>query len=53
MEPTDKSKEELEKRVSTLVAANKDKQIVWRDTLSDGFLPIRAYTVNYAEKEKK
>ena len=36
-----------------MAEANQNKTFVWRDTLSDGFLPFREFTTAYSEMTKK
>ena len=43
----------MAKRLEILASGNEKKDFVWRDTLSDGFLPFANFYPKYIEKEKK
>ena len=53
----DNKETELESKIQArnkkMAEANQLKTFVWRDTLSDGFLPFREFTTSYAELAKK
>ena len=50
MESKDKKGEN--DRIEALAKMNKGKQLLWRNTLSDGFLPFAQYTTKYKEQIK-
>ena len=54
MEKKDKETEEkIARNLATLAKGNEKKDFVWRDTLSDGFLPFASYNSKYTEQVKK
>lgn len=44
---------EQEKKMKELCEANKNKLLIWRDTINDGLLPFTEYQPSYKERPKK